>query len=416
MNPALGNERSFFATPVLGNMNVALRGNLHLRDVLFVRDGKTVLFTNPNVSTADVMDGIGNQNKIGSDIKLDIMSVGFKAFGGYNTVSLNARANVNAMVPGSFFSLVKEGVQNSTYDIKDFRVRAESYAELALNHSRDINKNLRVGGTLKFLIGVGAADAYFNEATLTLDENHWVARTNAEIYASLGGFQYDRDIDGSTGKEYVSGGNFDDGFKIQGFGMALDLGAQYKFNDFTFSAALLDFGFIDWGKTHYASTNGTQEIDTDAYTFNIDGDASNSFSDEWDLLTDDLGNLYQLSDNGTISSRTRMLAATLNLGAEYEFPLYRPLKFGLLNSTHFNAPFTWTQFRLSANVRPVKCFSASVNLGAGTYGCDFGWLLNYSTRGFNFFVGMDHTLGKLAKQGVPLSSNGSFNFGIDYTL
>lgn len=30
------------------------------------------------------------------------------------------------------------------------------------------------------------------------------------------------------------------------------------------------------------------------------------------------------------------------------------------------------------------------------------------------FLGMDHTLGKLAKQGLPLSSNAAVNLGINF--
>jgi hypothetical protein len=35
-------------------------------------------------------------------------------------------------------------------------------------------------------------------------------------------------------------------------------------------------------------------------------------------------------------------------------------------------------------------------------------------KGFNMFIGMDHTLGKLAKQGIPLSSNAEFSMGINF--
>lgn len=217
-----------------------------------------------------------------------------------------------------------------------------------------------------------------------------------------------------TGKQYVSGANLDDGFKPQGFGIGLDLGAEYKWNDFRFSAAVLDLGFINWGKTQWASTNGTQTIDTNAYTFNADDNAANSFDNEFDRLKDDLALLYQLDNNGEMTSRTRALAATINVGAQYEFPIYRKLHFGLLNSTNINGRYTWTQFRLSANVAPVKFFSADVNVVAGTYGLGFGWLLNIHPKGFNLFLGMDQMVGKLAKQGVPLNSNASFNLGINF--
>lgn len=121
-----------------------------------------------------------------------------------------------------------------------------------------------------------------------------------------------------------------------------------------------------------------------------------------------------MDDMGNTGGRTQALAATLNFGAEYTFPLYRPLKFGLLNTTRIAGQFTWTDFRLSANVAPCKIFSAGVNMSAGTYGVGFGWLLNLHPKGFNLFLGMDRTLGKTAKQGLPLSSNASVNLGINF--
>ncbi|MBJ2197593.1 MAG: hypothetical protein JFR40_06865, partial [Muribaculaceae bacterium] len=88
--------------------------------------------------------------------------------------------------------------------------------------------------------------------------------------------------------------------------------------------------------------------------------------------------------------------------------------FGLLNSTRINGAYSWTQFRLSANIAPVKVFSADVNVAAGTYGVGFGWMINLHATGINLFLGMDHTLGTLSKQFIPLNSNASFNFGLNF--
>ncbi|MDE6792395.1 MAG: hypothetical protein K2J48_04860, partial [Muribaculaceae bacterium] len=158
----------------------------------------------------------------------------------------------------------------------------------------------------------------------------------------------------------------------------------------------------------------TQKISTDSYIFNADNDADNSFSKEWHKFTDDLAGLYQMTEVDELSSYTRALGATLNFAGEYELPYYRKLHFGVLNSTKINGKYTWTQFRFSANVQPIKCISADVNMVAGTYGVGFGWLFNLHCPGFNLFLGMDHTLGKLAKQGIPLNSNASVNFGINF--
>lgn len=418
MNPAIGNESNFISMPALGDLNIALRGNLNLSSVLYNRNGRTVLFTNPNVSVAEVMSNIHDKNDLGVNVKINVLSAGFKAFGGYNTVSVNACANVNAALPGSFFSLAKEGISNKAYDIKDLSANAMGYGEIALNHSRDIRQvpGLRVGAAVKLLVGMANVDAYFNNAHLVLGEDEWTATTNADIYASIGGFHFDHEINDKTGNEYVSGGDIDGGGNEgpNGFGLAFDLGATYQWKDFTFSLAATDLGFISFYDTQFATTGGDQTIRTNAYTFNANDDASNSFSNEWDRLKGDLDKLYQLQDKGNIGSRSRTLGATLNVGVDYAFPLYRKLHFGLLSTTRFAGRYTWSEARVSANIHPAKCFSADVNFAVGTYGVGFGWLLNLHTKGFNLFLGMDRTLGEVTKQFVPLNSNASVNFGMNF--
>lgn len=413
MNPAFGNEERFVGMPVLGNLNVGMQGNLHLTNVLYNVDGKTCLFTNPGVSAAEVMSGIHDQNKLGAELKMNVVNVGFKALGGYNTVSVNARANIMTQVPGSLFSLLKEGVENRTYDISDFRATATAFAEIGLNHSHDIKAvpGLRVGGTLKFLLGYGQVDAKFKRADLILGTDSWDITTDAEILASVKGLKYKTDYDNDANRYYVNGAKLD-GTGLNGFGLAFDLGAEYKWGDFSFSAAVLDLGFISWSNTSTASTNGVRTVQTSRYEFDVDETGEGS---EWDQFTNDLSALYQLDDMGETGSRTTSMAATLNFGVGYEFPLYRRLSFGLVNSTRIQGSYTYTDFRISANVRPVDMFSASANFEAGTYGVGFGWLLNLNThKGFSVFLGMDHTMGKLSKQGVPLNSNVKVNFGMNF--
>jgi hypothetical protein len=415
LNPAYGNGKGFVSMPAIGNLNVGLRGNLNLSDIIYTENGKTVLFTNPNISTSEVMGNISDKNKISANIKENILSVGFSGFKGYNTISINAVANVNALIPRSLISLAKEGVANNTYDISDFQASANAYTEIALNHSHNIKAvpGLRIGATAKVLIGIGNIDAYFNKAQLNLSDNSWTATTNANIYNSVNGLLYKHDVNDNTGHTYISGADYDS-FKLNGFGLAFDLGATYHFKDWSISAAILDLGFISWNKTYLASTNGDQTFNTDAYTFNANDDADNSFENEFDRFKDDLASLYELNDNGDIGTRSKMLAATTNIGAQYELPAYRKLHFGLLNTTHINGKFTWTEFRLSANIHPAKVISADANVVCGTYGIGFGWLLNLHLTGFNLFAGMDRTTGKLAKQGVPLHSNTQVNFGLNF--
>lgn len=416
LNPAFGSDKNFVSIPGIGNINASLVGNLNLGDVLYNVDGQTVLFTNPDVSTQQVLANINDDNHLESNIKLNILSAGFKAFGGFNTISINARTNIGFNIPGTMFSLAKEGLSNKSYDISNMGAHADAYAEIALGHSREIIKGLRIGANIKVLLGIGNVDAYFNEANIDLGHNDWIATTNADIYASVKGLSYKTSRNEHTGHEYVSSAKIDNFSAPTGYGFAADLGVEYKYRDFSFSAAVLDLGVISWDNTMHASTNGTKTVHTDAFTFNVDDNADNSLDKELDLLVDDLSKLYELEDNGNIGKRSRSLAPTMNASVEYSLPMYRKLSFGLLNTTHFDNEYSWTQFTLGANWEPSKCFSASVNGGYGTLGWSFGWIANVRVPGFNLFLGMDHTPFKLAKQGVPLNSNVAFNFGMNVTF
>lgn len=413
LNPAFGNEKNYISIPAIGNMNMGIVGNMNLQDFIYNIDGKTTTFLHPDVSASEFMGNIEDENELNFDTRIQILSVGFKGFGGYNTIGVSMRGSLYGMMPKALFQFAKEGITNKTYDISDFGLHTNAYAELALGHSRQINDKLRVGANLKFLFGLANIDAEFNKAKLRLGEDHWDATVNAEIQASVKGLEYETETSDFSGKPYVNGMDVD-GFGLNGFGMAVDLGAEYKLNDtWRFSAALLDFGFISWSNNMVATTNGDKNVTTDKYKFDFDENADPDFEDQIDNLGDELMSLYELDNEGDKGGRTKMLGATINLGAEYTLPAYNKLKFGLMNTTRFQGTNTWTEFRLSANVAPVKIFSAGANIAAGTYGMGFGWILSFHPKGFNLFAAMDHTLGKVSKEFVPLTSKGSFNLGVN---
>ncbi len=417
MNPAIGNSKNFVSMPGLSNFNISENGNLHLTDVLYNIDGKTTTFLNPGVNASEMLDKIEEKNRIGVNLKANILSTGFKAWGGYNTITVSVNGNADIMIPKAFFSLAKEGLTNKTYDIRNLGATSSAYAEIGLGHSHDINSNIRVGATLKFLVGAGYAKTKINEANLSLGEDYWTVTTNANLEASIKSLQYETELNDNTGHQYVNGVDVDN-FGVNGYGLGLDLGVVYKtpVKGLTVSAAVLDLGFINWKNNMVASTNGVKTVNTDRYTFEPNDNAENgpTFDDEWDKLRDDLSAIYELEDMGDKGSITRALNATVNIGAQYDLPFYNRLNLGLLNTTRISGEYTWTDFRLSANIAPCKIFSASVNGGMGTFGASFGWMLNLHVTGFNFFVGSDHTPWKLAKQGVPLSSNASLNLGINF--
>ncbi len=407
-NPAMANERNFVAMPGLGNLNLATNGTLSMSTVLYNIDGRTTTFLNPKVDAAGFLDKVKDKNRIGVNLRETILAGGWKAWGGYNTIAIGARADVGIYMPGDLLRLAKLGAENSSYNIGNTGASATGWAEISLGHSRKINKQWRVGMNVKALVGLGNINADFRSAVLTLGEDSWAGEVDAELNASVKNLTYKTKYNRHTERDYVSGMDLDS-FGVNGGGVAFDLGAVFTLNkDWEFSASLLDLGFIHWSNNMTATTNGVRKVETDDYSFNVDDDTS------FDKFKDDLSMLYQLTDEGDQGGRTTALGATMNLGAQYTFPLYKKLKFGLTNTTRIQGEYSWTDFRLSANVQPVKCFSAGVNLGVGTFGPSFGWIVNYNTPGFNLFLASDRTPGKLAKQGVPLNSNINVNLGISF--
>lgn len=412
MNPAMGNDKNFVGFPGLGNISIGTQGTVHVSDLVYNLDGKTVLFTNPDLPDNRVKDFSGS-NKLGFNVRENILTGGFKAWGGYNTISISAVANSQVGAPGALLNMMRDGVKNDTYDIKDFMVAGNAYAEIALNHSREIKQvpGLRVGATFKFLVGIANVYGKFDKAQMTLGKDSWDIVSEGDVYLSTKGMEwktkYNNDI--NPPRPYVSG--VDGSFSApNGFGAAIDLGANYKWRDFNFSLAILDLGGIAWTDTKKASTNGEQRFQTSDYTFEINGE-----EDTFDQMKNQLSALYQLEPVEGNYKRSTMQGTTMNIGVEYELPYYRALTFGLLNTTRMAGNYTWTEFRLSANVKPVKYVSASANLVMGTYGVGFGWLVEANSgKGFDIFIGMDRTPGKLTKQMVPLNSNFNFNLGINF--
>jgi len=415
MNPALAPDRKGEVSfPALGNLNFGVMGNFGVSSFFYNRNGKTVTFLHPDVSASEALGNIKNHNRLGVELREGIINVGFKAWGGYNHISINAVANAQARMPRSLFSFMKEGITNKTYDIGRVDVHADAYAEIALNHSRDLSQilpGLRVGASFKFLVGIANIDVNMDRADLVLGQDAWRAVTNGEANVAVKGFRYKTAFnnDVTPAREYIDGVDFDNFSAPNGYGMAIDLGATYEFmNDWKFSLAFTDIGFINWQHNAKASTDGEREFNSNNHTLDSD-----DIDSSWDEMKDDLTSLYQLSDNGE-SSRCRALEATMTVGAEYTLPYYRGLTFGLMNTTRMAHRFAWTEFRLSANIQPVKWFSAGINYGLGTFGSSFGWIINFAPKGFNLYVGMDRTLGKLAKQYVPLNSNAQLSVGINF--
>ena len=426
MNPAYGNEDNYVSVPALGNINVKMQGNYGLGDILFdnpTPGGKRLTTVmHPDISVSDALGGLGTgNNRVLADVNMTVLSAGFKAFGGYNTVELNTRVNVGTSLPYGLFEFAKN-IGNNNYDIGDININTQAFAELAFGHSRQINEKLRVGAKLKFLFGAGRADLQMKDMKAELaSDKKWIVSGQAEANVSMSGFTYVsemKDYESEGAGQYEAVDDIDiDGAGLAGFGMAVDLGGVYKINDdWTVSASLIDLGFISWSSNARA-VNAADKFEFDGFhDVAVSSSKGDKLDDISDGYADQITDFINLKDQGDTGGRTTGIGATLNFGAEYTLPVYRKVKFGALSTTRIRGAYSWTEGRISANYTPLKWLDGGVNFAVNSFAASMGWVLNIHPKGYNFFIGMDHILGKTTKGVcVPLSSNAHVALGMNIT-
>lgn len=426
MNPALLD--SPYVGLLFSNINIGMTGNIGAKQFIFDTNGlsgytgnyRYTTFMDPNVDAKTFLNKLHDKNRFDLYLNYNLFSVGFKAWGGVNLLELNLRSNTNLTLPKELFEFAKTAGEKEHYEFGGLGMRTQNYMELALGHSRDINKQWRVGGKLKFLIGAAYADFTADKVTLDMTEDAWRIQSDAQVKASLlksDVIHEDPSKNSADGRPRVKElDNF--GFSLPGFGMALDLGVTYKpIENLTVSAAITDLGFISWKNTHHASSQGDYTFDGfDNIYIGGDKEHTEDIEDQFDQIGDDLEEMFSIYDDGT-KTATQALAATLNVGAEYKLPAYDKLKFGFLYTSRIHGKYSWHQGMLNVGVRPVKWFECNVNGAVTSTGVTAGGMLSLKAPHFNFYIAADRFFSKMGKQGVPLnSSNGNITFGMTFPL
>lgn len=428
LNPAFGNEQNYVSIPALGNISVNTHGNFGYRDVIMsnpmypsLSSKKMTTFMNPYISAEDALSGFSTgNNRITGDVSLTILSAGFKAFGGYNTIEINSRTTTGVSLPYELFEFAKN-TGNHSYNIGDINAHAQSFAEIAFGHSRQINDKLRLGAKLKVLVGLGRADVKMRnmKADLTA-EDKWTITGEATTDVSMKGFSYvseekEYNIEGSGTYERVNDVDLD-GVGVGGFGMAIDLGGVYEINeDWTVSASVLDLGFISWTNDMLAENRSKSFVFNGFHDVSVTSDRGEEIDTKVDRYGDQLADFANLTDMGDKGGRSTGIGATINVGAEYTLPVYRKVSFGALCTSRINGAYSWTEGRLSANYAPLNWLDGGVSFAVNSFTTSMGWVLNLHPKGYNFFIGMDHILGKTSKEMIPLSSNASLTVGMNIT-
>lgn len=433
LNPAFSGEHNYISIPALGNFNAGMMSNVGVNTFIYkMADGNLTTFMNKSVSADEFLSKINDNNKVNVNADITLLSAGFRAFKGFNTITIGVRTDVGVNLPGGLFEFMKLGQTgpNTQYDLSDLSVRANAMGEIALGHSHKLTDKIEIGAKVKVLLGGGNIDAKINNMQVRMSDTQWSIEADGELNAAAGTGLY-LPTKEEAGVEYSNPSQADeiawdeidyDSFSMTGFGLGFDLGATYKvIPGLQLSAAIRDLGFMSWSNNINAVTPAT------SWTFNgfeniaidntLPGYDDNTLSEQLDAVWDDMQDMLNFRKTQQGGSRTASLAATMHIGAEYTMPFYSGLTAGLLYTQRFNGPFSWSEGRISANIKPVKWFDATINYAASTYGSSFGWMLNFHPRGFNFFIGSDHQFFNITPQVLPVGkANAALTMGMNITF
>lgn len=434
LNPAFSGERNYIALPALGNYNISLFSSVGVNTFLYpTAEGspyKLTTFMSPTVSADEFLGKLSNNNHINANVDVTLLSAGFKAFHGFNTISVGVHSDVGVNLPKDFFrfmKLMQDGGRE--YNFKDIKAEATAMAEIALGHSHKINSKLDIGAKVKVLLGLGSVSAHIKDMRVSMAGDAWRISADGALEMAAGSGLYvptkqeaGVDYDNPDEADLIEWGDIEyNNFGLAGFGLGIDLGATYQLlPDLQLSAAVNDLGFISWNNAVKGRTgadwtfDGFKDIAVDSDAPNYE---DNKLDQQLDNMLDDLEDMIDIHRETVTGSYTKALRATIHLGAEYKMPFYKGLTGGFLFSQYIAGCSSWTEGRFYATVKPARWFDATVNYGASTYGSSFGWMLNFHPKGFNFFLGSDHQFFKLTPQFVPVGhASASLNLGFNVTF
>ena len=415
LNPAFGAKSNYIVVPALGGAQIGIHSNVGMGDFFFQRGNTLVNGLSPQVTANEFLNGLPANNQAETTVEIPLVSVGFHAWGGFNTVILKEHSFAATNIPSALFAFLKQGQNEqgvARYDIDNMSLYTDHYVELAFGHQRELPalEGFSYGAKVKVLLGALGGSVNMNHIGINLSPEGWYITSEGSAQVSSGvRFVYDEN--GQVNKLAF------DSYQLGGFGLGFDIGAAYTpkaLPDLTVSLALTDIGFLSWSNMERAVSEGTFE-----YTGfdEIGAPGQTEASEQLNGLLNDITSVINVTP-ATPATVTNSLRTTLNIGAEYAI-LKRKISFGLLSSTRFGRPYTYAEGMAVVNFRPLAWLHLAVNGSVSTFGGALGALINICPKGVNIFAGCDYIspTTKFGAQGIPINStNFNLRAGFAFTF
>lgn len=414
LNPAYQPEyKVWVGLPALSGISVNYMNSAFGIDDLLVKEGKDSLY----VDMDRMYKSLRKRNIIHFGNEISLLTVGVKINSWYATLDVTEKNDFVFRANKDLFSFLKRGnapYLGKTMDIGDLGLQLNAYEEFAFGLSKKINSKWTVGGRAKFLLGIANARMVNSKISIesTEDASSMKLHSKQDIRISAPvTFEYEKD------GEYINWDSFDadvDDFSASMIlntknpGFALDLGAEYQFNDkLKFYASIVDLGFIRWGADNYRFTqNATFDWQGGDLSNSIKKD-DKSIDDVFDELIDSLKDNFRLREKQ--GAYTSMLRTQVYLGATYQVSKMVNVA-GVAELTLLDKTF-YPSLTASADVRLLRNVSAAVSYSVmpGNY-VNVGAALTAKLGPVQLYASTDNVLG--ADYTSTQSLNGRFGINL----
>ncbi len=270
------------------------------------------LYADPN----NMLSKLATKNYISLNYQMDLFSFGIGIKKNYFTFNVTEKATLRFGYTSEFMGFLWYGngdpsIINKTINLAP-SINFTHYREYGFGWSRKINDKLTVGGKLKYLYGMENVSTENSNVSIYTDPNDFALTAQSNVHIDESGIDSNEFHKPFNVAHYL--------FKKQNNGMGIDLGGTYKFNDrITFSASIVDLGFIHWNSavSNYVSH-------TPGATFTYNGVNYNQFIGNNSI---NIGNALQktgdsiahvLKPDTLHNSYTTMLTTQIYVGANYQ--------------------------------------------------------------------------------------------------
>lgn len=412
-NPAFVGDNNFLS---VGQINYNVQNNVGAGSFLFPKNDVLVTGFHSAIP-AEVFPGKLPENcRQQGDLNATIFAYGFHKANAFHTLELNVRGMYGLSVPRQAFEFLKKGTGSSAFDMGQFRVTGNLFAEVAYGYGRKLNDWLSVGARAKLLLPLYGMRFDISDLAVTANTEELSVNYKGNLYMTNRSGKMEIDEAG-----YVKPFKFSNKEKLgpwpAGAGLGLDLGlVAMPVEGLTVSLSMLDLGGMYWYYGNRAASSGPLTFEG---LENLTYEQLNADDLKSKLL--DIGKefLQVMRPVPKIDQwQWQALHLQANLGVKYEMPFYRRLAVGATGRYLGSQGLPYWEGRFGLEVNPWDWLDLTADIGTGSRGMVWGVAAAVRICRFRITAGMQNGFGgTIPYSSRPIEPNfKSLSFGLSYDL